>query len=328
MPTTVQRTYAGRHHVLSRKRPLSDENATVPLSKRTRVVGSAGRQVKPKDKQSEKQQTLIQLHFCTDRPILKTCPLCSLSYTKGAPDDEMLHTAHCAKVQRGMEWGREEEKECTKSAVVEIATAVKLKDGSKGRIICFRADTSGRVGSKVTTLLETINLTLSAPPLTAEAMHKSKLYLFLVPHQTKFGISREKIVGCAVAQHIETAMAMATPNESQQPGCQSPSRSSTCKSTPYNEKEVAELVIVDTSMGIFCHPELLPTPMGIPRLFVAPTHRRQGIASKLLTAAARTFVYGYELDPRKGEVAFTQPTGDGKAVMLKWGGGGIRIYED
>ena len=144
-------------------------------------------------------------------------------------------------------------------------------------------------------------------------MRKSKLYLFLVPHQTKLGIPREKIVGCVTAQHIETAMAIAT---------------SSCERTTHNEREAAELVTVDTGMGIFCHPEPLPTPMGIPRLFVASTHRRQGIASKLLTAAARTFIHGYELDPRKGEVAFTQPTGNGKAVMLKWGGGGVRIYEE
>jgi N-acetyltransferase len=34
------------------------------------------------------------------------------------------------------------------------------------------------------------------------------------------------------------------------------------------------------------------------------------------------------LDPRRGEVAFTQPTGDGSAVMHRWGGGGMRIYEE
>ncbi|KAK2467020.1 hypothetical protein APHAL10511_001278 [Amanita phalloides] len=319
MPTLVQRTY-GR--ALSHKRPLLYDapDASRP-SKRSRAVSTAKRTAKPKDK-NETQRNLIQLHFCIDRPILRTCPLCSLSYTKGAPDDEMLHTAHCARVQKGMEWGREEEKECAKAGVVQVATGVKLKNGVKGRIVCFKTNVSGRIGSKVTTLLETINLTLSAPPLMADAMHKSKLYLFLVPLQTKAGHVREKIVGCVIAQHIETAMAIAMPNDSDQYKSQCPDRSTQVI------KDGTSLVIVDTGMGIFCHPEPLPTPMGIPRLFVASTHRRQGVASKLLTVAAKTFIHGYELDPRKGEVAFTQPTGDGKAVMLRWGGGGVRIYEE
>jgi N-acetyltransferase len=81
-----------------------------------------------------------------------------------------------------------------------------------------------------------------------------------------------------------------------------------------------------TSLSI--HPNPLPTPLGIPRLFVPSTHRRLGVATRLLSAAARTCVHGCALDPREGEVAFTQPTGDGAGVMRAWGGGGIRIYEE
>jgi N-acetyltransferase len=47
-----------------------------------------------------------------------------------------------------MEWGREEEKEKIKAGVQEVATGVKLKDGRRGRIISFRADISGKIGSK------------------------------------------------------------------------------------------------------------------------------------------------------------------------------------
>lgn len=149
MPTTIQRTYAGRNRALPRKRLLSDDVPVSLPSKRPRLLGVTNRPTKPKeDKQSEKRN-LIQLHFCTDRPILRTCPLCSLSYTKGAPDDEMLHTAHCARVQKGMEWGKEEEKECTKAGVIQVATGLKLKSGARGRIIHFRADVGGKIGSKV-----------------------------------------------------------------------------------------------------------------------------------------------------------------------------------
>ena len=50
-----------------------------------------------------------------------------------------------------MEWGKEEERECKsgKISVEEIESGIKLKNGRKGRIICFRADVGGKIGSKV-----------------------------------------------------------------------------------------------------------------------------------------------------------------------------------
>lgn len=167
---------------------------------------------------------------------------------------------------------------------------------------------------KITALLQTINLTLSSPPLTQECLRNSKIYLFLLPSgASSSGASREKIIGCVVAQRISTAMAIASKDE---------------KGEIENNFEGRRLVVVDSGTGLFCHPDQLPTPMGIPRLFVPSTYRRQGIASALLNAAAATFIHGCPLDPKQGEVAFTQPTGDGKALMMKWGGGGVRIYEE
>jgi N-acetyltransferase len=100
-----------------------------------------------------RQKALTQLHFNIDQPTLRTCPLCELSYTKGAPDDEHLHRAHCTRVRQGLEWGREEEKDKmrgTENVVIEVRSDVKLKGNKKkGRIICFPADIGGKVGSKV-----------------------------------------------------------------------------------------------------------------------------------------------------------------------------------
>ncbi|KAJ6606485.1 hypothetical protein DFH09DRAFT_9970 [Mycena vulgaris] len=309
-----------------RKRPLEErlENILTPASKRQAPKFLEKPQPKPKQpvKAKPKAKTFTQLHFCIDQTILRTCPLCALSYTKGAPDDESLHRAHCARVQKGMEWGREEEKEKLKAGVVEVASGVKLKDGRKGRIICFKADAGGKIGSKLSVLLDTINITLSSPPLTPSILQASKAYLFLIPSVTT--TTREKIIGCVIAQRISTAMAIATPAECAAAcGPQQASPSAAPAPSP-----TAKLVAVDTSSGIFCHPIALPTPLGIPRLFVSSAQRRQGVASKLLSAAAETFVYGCPLDPREGQVAFTQPTGDGSAVMYRWGGGGVRIYEE
>jgi N-acetyltransferase len=61
---------------------------------------------------------------------------------------------------------------------------------------------------------------------------------------------------------------------------------------------------------------------------VPSAFRRQGIAQKLLFAAAATFVPGCVLDPKEGQIAFSQPTGDGAKIMQRWGNGHIRIYEE
>ena len=84
--------------------------------------------------------------------------MCGLSYTKGVPDDEALHRSHCNRVQRGMEWGREERRENEKAGIIEVASDVMLKDGTRGRIISVRADARGKVGSRVS--LDVIHLTI------------------------------------------------------------------------------------------------------------------------------------------------------------------------
>ena len=153
---------------------------------------------------------------------------------------------------------------------------------------------------------------LSAPALSDAILRKSKVYLFLLPaSNTTTSSLKERIAGCVVAQRISTAMEVA------------PSTRRTDENLPS-----PELVLVDSSSGVFCYPTPLPTSLGVPRIFVSAADRRHGIARKLLSAAARTFVHGCELDPKKGHVAFSQTTGDGLALMREWGGGGVRIYDE
>ncbi|KIP08168.1 hypothetical protein PHLGIDRAFT_104748 [Phlebiopsis gigantea 11061_1 CR5-6] len=297
------------------KRPLSlraasgkaAPTAPFPSSRDSKARGNPKPKKGAKEPENLKQKQLTQLHFALDTTVLRTCAVCSLTYTRAAPDDESLHRAHCARVQRGMEWGKEEEREAKngKVRIEEVRTDVKLPNGAKGRVVCFRADVGGKIGSKLTTLLETINITLSAPALTPQCLQSSKAYLFLLSSPSPSGSSyREKVIGCVIAQRISTAMAIA-PREGSE-------------STPSSKDSSAIRLI----------PTPLPTPLGIPRLFVSSAHRRLGVASTLLTAAAETFILGCPLDPKKGEVAFTQPTGLGGMVLENWAGGRGRVYEE
>ena len=161
-------------------------------------------------------------------------------------------------------------------------------------------------------------MALSSPPLTPSILHASKAYLFLLSPATN-NSAREKIAGCLIAQRISTAMAIASSKEN---------NLVLQAHSPEQSASTSALMPVDVGAGLFCHPTHLPTPLGISRIFVSSSHRRQRIASKLLSAAAETFIHGCPLDPRRGHVAFTQPTGDGSAVMQWWGGGSVRIYEE
>lgn len=208
-------------------------------------------------------------------------------------------------------------------------------------------------------LFETINLSLSSPPLSRKILAESKAYLFLLTpsasstsktalvgsrtHQPS-ARQREKIVGCVIAQPIVTAMRIiesvahtiaeasseAKTGSSERFFFENPVRQNSSEPRPRTAQASLreDLITVDASTSLYCSPEPLPTPLGIPRMFVSSSFRRLGIASRLLTASAEHFIHGVTLDPAKGEVAFTQPTAPGKAVMEKWGKRGARIYRE
>ena len=160
----VKRTYSSRHNnspvsspentsgevQAGRKRPLTSSfYNNIPTLKTKRIKNPVKFNPKSLKKTKQTQKILTQLHFAIDRTILWTCPLCDLSYTKGAIEDESLHRSHCARVQRGMEWGKEEERERVKIGVVEIASQVEITGGRRGRIISCPAECMGKIGSKV-----------------------------------------------------------------------------------------------------------------------------------------------------------------------------------
>ncbi|CAE7215264.1 unnamed protein product [Rhizoctonia solani] len=273
--------------------------------------------------------TMTQLHFLPSKSILVTCKSCDLSYTRGAKEDEELHRTHCLRVARGAEWSREErnlEKPLgTGTSDVELVDErCILPNGVIGRILRIRCDiTKGKLGPKVATLLSTVNKVLSAPPLPCSSLKVSKAYVMVIPskstgsrpkNDTSAARFSERIVGCVISTHITEAMRIIDINELE------------ASNTPKSD-----LLCVDVGSSggnVYCDPNPIPTTLGIPRLFVVPSYRRQGIAHALLDAVAKTAIWGCPLDPTSGQIAFSQPTASGYAVMKGWGGDNIRIYEE
>ncbi|KAH7341482.1 hypothetical protein B0J17DRAFT_714655 [Rhizoctonia solani] len=288
-------------------------------TKKTKLVGHPQ---KPSSfKQSANHENVVvtpaltQLHFLPSKSILVTITSSSLFTGRS-----------------GMEWSREErglEKPLgTENSDVElIEERCILPNGVVGRILRIRCDvTKGKLGQKVITLLSTINKVLSAPLLPDSSLKFSKAYIMVVPTKSPKSLcsrprndasakrsSTECIVGCVITTHIKEAMRIVHVDELE--------ASKTLKS---------DLVCMDIgSLGnVYCDPDPIPATLGIPRLFVIPSHRRLGISRALLDAAARTAIWGCPLDPTSGQIAFSQPTASGHAVMKDWGGHNIRIYEE
>ena len=55
-----------------------------------------------------------------------------------------------------MEWGKEEQREAVKVGVEELQSNVKLPNGARGRVICFRPDIGGKIGAKVCLCLRSL----------------------------------------------------------------------------------------------------------------------------------------------------------------------------
>lgn len=125
--------------IQKRKRSLFEPLSTNIARPSKRVAVSKANTKKP----------LTQLHFSMDTSILRTCKFCGLTYTKGAVDDEILHKAHCIRAQKGLDWGKEEEREKIKIGVVEIEHDPRSICKENGRIISVPLNANGKIGQKV-----------------------------------------------------------------------------------------------------------------------------------------------------------------------------------
>ena len=165
------------------KRSLSDVLSSRPPAKKPRFTQPDAKKSKPSSvsssKWKSKEKSLIQLHFSIDASVLRKCPICDFSYTKGAQDDEALHKSHCTRFQRGLEWTRDDIKESAKHGVVEIESGIRLRDGSLGRILAINTNVPGKIGSKVllpAPYLLKIALRHNPPYVNRKNIHSSRRY--------------------------------------------------------------------------------------------------------------------------------------------------------
>lgn len=185
--------------------------------------------------------------------------------------------------------------------------------------------TSSFEKKKVKEVLQLVNKELGSVDFDPEQLDSCKVFLYIS--------GRKKVIGCAIAERIKQGFCIipsATTDANAIDG--------SSDSVPVDPVAVtmgtrtstlaAKTAVMLTSTtattehasgsgsAIFCGTEPQPAICGINRIWVSSHHRRRKIASRLLDAIRDRFIYACKLE--LSDLAFSQPTGDGKALARQY----------
>ncbi|WWC87706.1 uncharacterized protein L201_002598 [Kwoniella dendrophila CBS 6074] len=311
-------------------------------SKVSNINGILG--IKSPKPTSSTKKSLTQLHL-THLPLLHTCSECGMSFMRGG-DDESIHIAHHTRVLRGIVWdglnkGKSKSSTTEENGWKLVKDDISFDNGKgKGKIVVVDASHGS---NKLEEILSTVDRVLSSPPLPPPILDRCKVFLFITSSSppapkdntskrqkldtsiSKKVVQRDRVVGVVVAQGIKWAMKVL--KDSEQLNLEPTSRIGEGKNVIDSKEN--KIVIESGGFGsVTCDPTSLPTPLGIHRLYISPSYRSNSLSIHLLNASCSNTIYGCSFDPLKGEIAFSQPTQSGRAIMEKWGKGNIRVFAD
>ncbi|KAG0296817.1 N-acetyltransferase esco2 [Linnemannia gamsii] len=225
-----------------------------------------------------------------------------------------------------------------KGESVTTASSSLWGEASSSRIVMVSMSDVGRTTSsvsaggsnfekkKVKEVLEVVNKELGSVEFDPEQLDSCKVFLYIS--------GKKKVVGCVIAERIKegfeimtlTAAGSGTVEASLKSRTSiatstatnlssNSSSSGAAKSTERNV-QVQQLDHERGGAAIFCSKVPQPAICGINRIWVSSQHRRQKIASRMLDAVRERFIYACKLETK--DLAFSQPTGDGKALARQY----------
>lgn len=174
-------------------------------------------------------------------------------------------------------------------------------------------------------MLEVVNKELGSVEFDPEQLDSCKVFLYIS--------GKKKVVGCVIAERIKEGFEIMTQTAGSGSGeafLEFKTGSTTSSSTtllfdslPSGDNKSTErnvqVQLLDQDRGgaaIFCSKVPQPAICGINRIWVSSQHRRQKIASRMLDAVRERFIYACKLETK--DLAFSQPTGDGKALARQY----------
>ncbi|KAM7268909.1 hypothetical protein ACFE04_011075 [Oxalis oulophora] len=269
-----------------------DKQKPVNDSSKRRTAGNA----------LNKKRTYTQLHLELGQSdfLLHTCSTCGVKYARGEEEDEKSHKAFHKDFTHGFSF-----KGWRKERVIPIPPS------EDGRILLVLNSDPAAQMNKVQEVVKRMELELGEEWI----YHKlCKVYLF---------ISSQRIAGCLVAEPIKQAFKVLSDSAV----AKTSSTKDNNRSIKFGEIILQREVIKrsdekrsDIQCGaVICEEdEAVPAVCGVRAIWVAPSKRRNRIASRLLDALRRNFCEDNVL--QRSELAFSEPTSAGKELATNYVG--------
>ncbi|XP_061821047.1 uncharacterized protein [Nerophis lumbriciformis] len=159
-----------------------------------------------------------------------------------------------------------------------------------GKIILVLPDDPKYALKKVEEIREMVDNDLGFQQVETKCPSQTKTFLFIT--------NDKKVAGCLIAEHIQEAYRVI---EETAPGVSE-----------------GEKVMFERQRAWCCSTTAEPALCGISRIWVVSMMRRRSIASRLVECLRNNFIYGSYLS--KDEIAFSDPTPDGKLFATKYFG--------
>ncbi|KAF9108609.1 N-acetyltransferase esco2 [Mortierella sp. AM989] len=251
------------------------------------------------------------------------CPQCGMPYVRGQPEDEQIHDRYHRAILGGIDYPgykneivvatfndfkADQSTNSSNNSGGGNGTLTHSNDLSNSRIVMVSMSDPGKPtlslasgGSsfekkKVKEVLQVVNKELGSVDFEPEQLDSCKVFLYVS--------GKKKVIGCLIAERIKQGFEIISHEES----TSSPNTiETTPESAPFKDHG---------GSAIFCSSVSCPAICGINRIWVSAHCRRQGVASRLLDAVRDRFIYACKL--QKSDLAFSQPTGDGKALARRY----------
>jgi len=241
----------------------------------------------------------------------KQCSLCNMFYVIGDVEDEKRHKSFCAKAKEGPSLPSLKghrvlstfEEEQHGDLVIEVRPQQKLHQEAISQVlqmVQIELGSSLDLGDENEIVLLYVRDKRVLGAIVTEQVHPKKL------------VALSNTIGTTDVEVADDGTASAT----------APVASATAVKATSCEKEAASASSFSSSSSSSASACSLFRPeaptLGIKLVWVLKSHRRSGVARRLLDTSRKSFAYGSVV--RKEHVAFSQPTTDGLALALSYVG--------
>ncbi|KAI1320487.1 N-acetyltransferase esco2 [Mortierella claussenii] len=263
-----------------------------------------------------------------------------MPYVRGQPEDERTHELYHRAVVGGIDYpGYKNEVVVARYNDPDVGTPPhqqqqqqqqnrrmsghsSLLDAADSRIVLISMADTGKPASpmekrKVKEILQVVNKELGSVDFDPEQLDACKVFLYIS--------GKKKVVGCVVAERIKQGFEIMSMNDASCSSSLALQQRSEDSSSSLDVKEIqipapitgASATSSDpTGSAIFCSTVPKPAICGINRIWVSTHSRRRGVASRMLDAVRDRFIYACKL--QCSDLAFSQPTGDGRALARRY----------